>query len=111
MSETLKGAVPYDDVAARIYARDPQLAADMLNVCLAEGEMDEFLVALRHIAKAFGGLHEVARVTGLHEKTLYKSLNPTGNPTLKTLLGLAAAMNMRLAFVPKTAQPAEPSCM
>lgn len=104
-AEELKGAVPYDDVAARMYAKDPQLAADMLNACLAEGEMDEFLIALRHIAKAFGGLHEVARVTGLHEKTLYKSLNPTGNPTLKTLMGLADAMNMQLAFVPKTAQP------
>lgn len=104
-AEELKGAVPYDDVAARMYAKDPQLAADILNACLAEGEMDEFLIALRHIAKAFGGLHEVARVTGLHEKTLYKSLNPTGNPTLKTLMGLADAMNMQLAFVPKTAQP------
>lgn len=105
-AEELKGAVPYDDVAARMYAKDPQLAAEMLNACLAEGEMDEFLVALRHIAKAFGGLHEVARVTGLHEKTLYKSLNATGNPTLKTLVGLADAMNMQLAFVPKTTRPA-----
>ncbi len=104
MNGTLKGAVPYDDVAVRMYAKDPQLAADMLNVCLAEGEMDEFLVALRQIAKAFGGLHEVARVTGVHEKTLYKSLNPTGNPTLKTLMRVADAMNMQLAFIPKKSQ-------
>ncbi|WP_165177957.1 addiction module antidote protein [Desulfovibrio sp. ZJ369] len=104
MNAELKGVVPYDDVAARMYANDPQLAADMLNACLEDGEMDEFLVALRHIAKAYGGLPEVARVTGLHEKTLYKSLNANGNPTLKTLLGLADAMQMRLAFVPKTAQ-------
>jgi len=101
MSTELQGAVPYDDVAARMYAQDPQLAADILNACLEDGEMEEFLIALRQIAKAYGGLHEVARVTGLHEKTLYKSLNPTGNPTLKTLLGVADAMNMRLAFVPK----------
>ena len=70
MKESLKGAVPYDDVAARMYDKDPQLAADMLNACLAEGEMDEFLVALRQITKAFGDLHEVARATGLYEKTL-----------------------------------------
>jgi len=101
MTIKLKGSVPYDEVAARMYASDPQLAADMLNICLEEGEMEEFLIALRHITKAYGGLHEVAKITGLHEKTLYKSLNPTGNPTLKTLLGLANAMNMRLAFIPK----------
>lgn len=105
-AEELKGVVPYEDVAARMYAKDPQLAADMLNACLAQGEMDEFLIALRHIARAFGGLHEVARATGLHEKTLYKSLNAAGNPTLKTLMGLADAMNMQLAFVPKATQPA-----
>ena len=36
-AEEIKGVVPYDDVAARMYVKDPQLAADMLNACLAEG--------------------------------------------------------------------------
>ncbi len=106
MNETIKAAVPYDDLAARMYAKDPQLAMDMLNACLADGETDEFLIALRHIARAFGGLHEVARMTGLHEKTLYKSLTSTGNPTLKTLMRVANAMNMQLALLPKAAQHA-----
>ena len=101
--QDVKGAVPYEDVAARMYADDPQLAADMLHACLEEGEVEEFLIALRHIVKAYGGLHEVASATGLHEKTLYKSLSASGNPTLKTLLGLARAINMQMAFVPKTA--------
>lgn len=61
------------------------------------------LIALRHIVKAYGGLHEVASATGLHEKTLYKSLSASGNPTLKTLLGLAKAINMQVTFTPKTA--------
>ena len=104
-AENLNGVVPYDEVATRMYADDPQLAADMLNACLEDGAMDEFLVALRQIAQAYGGMHEVARVAGLHEKTLYKSLTVSGNPTLKTLLGLADVMHMRLTFVPKTAQP------
>ena len=104
MTTEIQAAVPYDDVAARMYAKDPQLAADMLNACLEEGKIDEFLLALRHIVKAFGGMHEVARETGLHEKSLYKSLSSNGNPTLNTLLGLVDAMNMRLVFMPKTAK-------
>ena len=105
-TEGIQAAVPYDDVAARMYAKDPQLAADMLNACLEEGKMDEFLIALRHTVKACGGLHEVARENGLHEKSLYKSLSSNGNPTLNTLLGLAGAINMRLAFVPRTGRAA-----
>ena len=102
-TQEVKGAVPYDDVAARLYANAPQLAADMLNACLDDGDVEEFLIALRHIVKAYGGLHEVASATGLHEKTLYKSLSASGNPTLKTLLGLAKAINMQVTFTPKTA--------
>ena len=103
MSDTqIRGAVPYEDVAVKMYADDPQLAADMLNDCLRQGETQEFLFALRQIVKAYGGLPEVAKATGLHEKTLYKSLNQGGNPTLKTLMGIASTLHMNLTFVPQT---------
>ena len=42
----------------------------------------------------------LARATGLHEKTLYKSLSRKGNPNLRTLMGVAGAMGMRIALVP-----------
>ena len=42
----------------------------------------------------------MAKATGVHEKTLYKSLSGKGNPTLKTLIGVAGAMGMRIALVP-----------
>lgn len=74
----------------------------MLNACLEDGEVEEFLLALRSVTKAFGGMAEVAKATGLHEKTLYKTLSEKGNPNLKTLLGTADVMGMRLAFVPDT---------
>ncbi len=97
----IQGAIPYEEAATKMYAEDPQLAADMLNECLREGETQEFLFALRQIVKAYGGLPEVAKATGLHEKTLYKSLNQDGNPTLKTLMGIASTLRMNLAFVPQ----------
>ena len=61
---------PFEDMAIQMYREDPALAADMLNACLEDGEMEEFLLALRHVTKAFGGLSDVAWATGLHEKTL-----------------------------------------
>jgi probable addiction module antidote protein len=91
---------PFDDVAIKLYREDPALAVDMLNTCLEDGDTEGFLLALRHVSKAFGGMPEVARATGLHEKTLYKSLSSKGNPNLKTLIGVAGAMGMRIALVP-----------
>ena len=91
---------PFDDVAISMYREDPALAAEMLNACLEDGDMEGFLLALRHVSKAFGGMPEVARATGLHEKTLYKGLSKKGNPNLKTLMGVAGAMGMRIALVP-----------
>ena len=95
---------PFDEVAIRMYREDPALAADMLNACLEDGDTEGFLLALRHVSKAFGGMPEVARATGLHEKTLYKSLSKKGNPSLKTLMGLVGAMGMRIALVPTEKQ-------
>ena len=91
---------PFEDMAIQMYREDPALAADMLNACLEDGEMEEFLLALRHVTKAFGGMSEVAKATGLHEKTLYKSLSSKGNPNLKTLIGVAEVMAMRIALLP-----------
>ena len=95
---------PFDEVAIKMYREDPALAADMLNACLEDGDIEGFLLALRHVSKAFGGMPEVARTSGLHEKTLYKSLSKTGNPNLKTLIGVAGAMGMRIALVPADKQ-------
>ena len=101
MKTEIQAAVPYDDVAARMYAKDPQLVADMLNVCLEEGNIDEFLMTLGHIAKAYGGLHEIARKIGLHENSLYKNLSFNDSNTLHTLIDIANAINLRLVFMPK----------
>lgn len=96
----MKKSVQYDVVAARLYEKNPQLASDMLNECLLEGAIDEFLIALRHIAQAHGGLSSLSRECGLHEKTLYKTLSKTGNPSLKTLMGVIRAIGMRITLAP-----------
>ena len=84
----MANAVKYDDVAARLYKDNPELASDMLNECLKEGAMDEFLIALRHVVQGYEGIPTLAKECGLHEKTLYKTLSRTGNPSLKTLMAL-----------------------
>jgi probable addiction module antidote protein len=54
-------------------------------------------MALRAIAEAYGGLAAVAAQAGISRESLYRSLSPKGNPTLKTLLAVLKAMGLRLS--------------
>lgn len=55
------------------------------------------LLALRTVAEAYGGLGAVAREAGISREALYRSLSPSGNPTLKTLLAVLSTVGMRLS--------------
>jgi len=55
------------------------------------------LIALRTVAEAYGGLATVAREAGISREALYRSLSPSGNPTLKTLLAVLSTVGMRLS--------------
>lgn len=58
------------------------------------------LLALRAIAEAYGGLGKIAEEAGISRESLYRSLSPTGNPTLKTLIAVLNTMGMRLSVEP-----------
>ena len=82
------------------FRKDPQFAAEYLNTVLAEGDLEELLVALRRMAKAFGGVTKLAAKAELNATTLYRTLSPKGNPELKSLSAILRAMGMQLAVRP-----------
>jgi probable addiction module antidote protein len=57
------------------------------------------LLAHRAIAEAYGGLAAVAAKAGISRESLYRSLSPKGNPTLKTLIAVLSTLNLRLTVV------------
>ena len=61
-------------------------------------------MSLRDIAEANGGLAKIAAEAGLSRESLYRSLGPNGNPTLKTLVAVLKPLGLRLSVVP--AEPA-----
>jgi probable addiction module antidote protein len=83
---------------------DPEFAAEYLNAVLEDGDQEELLLALRRLAKAFGGLTRVAGSAELNAKSLYRTLSPHGNPELRSLRALLKAMGMRLAVRPVCAR-------
>jgi len=55
------------------------------------------LLALRTVVEAYGGLAAVAAVAGISRESLYRTLSPKGNPTLKTLLAVLKSVGLRLS--------------
>ncbi len=83
--------------------RDPELAAAYLTVALTEGSTEEFLLALRSVADARGGVGAVAKAAQLNRQTLYRTLSGDGNPTIATLRSVLRALGLDLAFTPTAA--------
>jgi probable addiction module antidote protein len=91
---------PHDDAMAEAFRKDPAYAVELLNAILADGEQAELLVALRQMAKAFGGVRGVAKEAGLNPNQLYRTLSTGGNPELRSLSTILRAMGLRLAVQP-----------
>jgi probable addiction module antidote protein len=62
------------------------------------------LLAIRAVAEAYGGLGAVAAQAGISRESLYRSLSPKGNPTLKTLVAVLKTLGLRLSVAEKQQQ-------
>ena len=88
---------PHDVAMAELYQQDPAYAVEMLNSILEDGEQAELLIALRQMAKAFGGIQTIAEKANLNPTQLYRTLSEEGNPELASLAAILKAMGLRLA--------------
>lgn len=101
----LVGAVSHDQREIEELRADRGLAVAYLKVAMESLDDPEDrsagLLALRAMAEAYGGLGKIAEEAGLNREALYRSLSPGGNPTLKTLIAVLKAVNMRLSVEPE----------
>jgi probable addiction module antidote protein len=87
----------HDDAMAEVYRKDPSYALELLNAILADGDQGEFLIALRQMAKAFGGVQAIAEQSDLNATQLYRTLSADGNPALSSFSAILKAMGMRIS--------------
>jgi probable addiction module antidote protein len=78
---------------------DPQEAAGYLSACLDEGP-EVFLLGLRDVAKAQGGMTKLARDAQLAREPLYRMLSDEGNPTFASISAIVRSLGIRLQCVP-----------
>lgn len=77
--------------------RNPRESEAYLNAALEENDSELFLLALRNVAEAQGGVAQLAEKAKLNRESLYRMLSERGNPELRSLEALLHALGFRLA--------------
>ncbi|MEK7164949.1 MAG: addiction module antidote protein [Patescibacteria group bacterium] len=84
--------------------KDPKEGRAYLELALADygnnRDVEEFLLAIRDVATAQGGLGKLAQETRLNRQNLYKALSKEGNPQLETIGDILHALGFRLSVEP-----------
>ena len=77
--------------------RDPEFAVAYLNAALEEGAQEVFLLHLRDVADAWGGVGRLAAETDLAREALYRMFSENGNPQWSSFEKIRHALGLRLA--------------
>jgi len=93
-------SVPYE-VELYDYLKNPENAAGYLTAIIEDGDREAFLLALRHVAQARGGMTAVAEKAHLGRESLYKMLSSRGNPEFKSIASVLHGMGLRLTVEPE----------
>jgi probable addiction module antidote protein len=80
--------------------KDLEYATGYLTACYEEGP-DVFLLGVRDVAEAHGGLRALAEETSLNRENLYDMLSKDGNPRLSSLSAVLDKLGIEVAFKPK----------
>ncbi len=78
--------------------KDLEYAAGYLTAAIEEGE-DVFLLAVRNVAQAQGGLRAISKETKLNREGLYSMLSKSGNPRLSSLTSVLNTLGIRMQFI------------
>lgn len=81
--------------------KDPKEAAKYLNAAIEDGDREVFLLALRNVAQAHGGMSVIAQKTHLKRESLYRMLSKKGNPELSSIFNVLHAVGLKLSVEPE----------
>ncbi len=78
------------------YLDSEEAMAEYLSQVLEDGDNEEFLRAIGHIAKA-KGMAQIAKDTGLGRESLYKAFRPNAKPRFDTVMKVIDALKIQLS--------------
>lgn len=80
--------------------KKPKEAVGYLNAALDDGDPHVFLLALKDVADAMGGMSMLSEKSALNRQSLYRALSKTGNPKLLNVLSILGAMGLEIHIRP-----------
>jgi len=86
--------VPHDPAE---FLTDEEAISAYLTVALESDDPRVIAKALGAVARARGGMSQLARDTGIAREALYRALSDSGNPELGTVLKVVHALGLRLS--------------
>jgi len=84
------------------YIKSEEGQRELIRDAFASGDSRYIKHAIGIIARAQGGISELAKRSGIGRQSLHKALSDKGNPTLDTLLRVTCALHARLTVVPES---------
>ena len=104
MNKKVGAAVSHHEREVAELREDRELAVEYLKAAMESLDDPDNraagLLGLRTVGEAYSGMGAVAAGAGISRESLYRTLSPKGNPTLKTLLAVLKAVGMRLSVEP-----------
>lgn len=77
--------------------KDPIFAVTYLKDAIDENDIEGFLLAVRDVIEARGGMGKLAvKIPNLHRVSLYKALSKNGNPLFATMIDVLNAIGIGL---------------
>ena len=92
--------VSHHDWLIKRLTADPEEAAGHLNEALEAGDKKAFLIALKNVIEARGGMTRIARSSKINRASLYKMLSPNGNPGFGNILILLRVAGIHFKAIP-----------
>lgn len=81
------------------YLDSDEMISEYLSQVLADGDTDELIRAVGHVAKA-RGMAQIAKDSGLGRASLYKAFAPGAKPRFDTVVKVMRAMGVELHAQP-----------
>jgi probable addiction module antidote protein len=89
--------IPFDITE---YLDSEEAIAEYLSQVLEDGNNEEFIRAIGHIAKA-KGMAQIAKDTGLGRESLYKAFRANAKPRFETVMKVMSALKLQFNATPQ----------
>src|SRR5437870_5458778 len=95
-------SISYEETLIEDFRNNPEEAFLYLRSCMEDNDPQLFLLAIRQVSKALGGIAKIAEHTGLNREHLYRTFSKAGNPTWSSVNAVVNSLGMQFTLKPLT---------